>query len=190
MQSATSASSNIAIGYAAVGGAAATGSANIIIGDAAGYNLTSGSNNILIGQNAGRTGSNSPGQLGSVTTVSNEIQMGNTSHQGAFIQIGWTTVSDERDKGQIKDLPHGLDFINQLQPKSFEFKPDRDSEETDGIERYGFLAQDVLEIEGESPVVVNKNDENKLKMTNDYLVPILVNAIQELKAEIELLKSK
>ena len=190
LRNCTTGGSNIAIGYGAAEGGTVSGTHNVVIGDAAGYNLSGGSNNILIGQNAGRSGSTSPASLGSVTTNSNEIQMGNGSHSGAFIQVGWTTVSDARDKGQIKDVPHGLDFVSQLQPKSFEFKPDREIEETDGIERYGFLAQDVLELEGESPVVVNKNDENKLKMTNDYLVPILVNAIKELKAEIELLKSK
>jgi hypothetical protein len=186
----TTGGSNTFIGYAAAGGGTVSGAANICIGDATGYNLSGGSNNILIGQNAGRTGSQTPQSLGAVTTNSNEIQMGNGSHTGAYIQIGWTTVSDARDKGQIKDVPHGLDFVSQLQPKSFEFKSDREAEETDGIERYGFLAQDVLELEGDNPVVVNKNDENKLKMTNDYLVPILVNAIKELKQEIEILKSK
>ena len=187
----TSSAGNVAIGYASMGGGAMSGTGrNIALGDASMYNVTSGQNNIAIGWNAGRTGSNTPGSLGAITTNSNEIQMGNTSHSGAFIQIGWTTVSDARDKGNVKDVPHGLDFVNQLQPKSFEFKPDREVEDTDGIERYGFLAQDVLELEGDNPVVVNKNDEDKLKMTNDYLVPILVNAIKELKAEIELLKNK
>ncbi len=187
----TSSAGNVAIGYASMGGGAMSGTGrNIALGDASMYNVTSGQNNIAIGWNAGRTGSNTPDSLGSITTNSNEIQMGNKSHSGAFIQIGWTTVSDARDKGNVKDVPHGLDFVNQLQPKSFEFKPDRGAEDTDGIERYGFLAQDVLELEGDNPVVVNKNDEDKLKMTNDYLVPILVNAIKELKAEIELLKNK
>ena len=191
LDSCTSSAGNVAIGYASMGGGAMSGTGrNIALGDASMYNVTSGQNNIAIGWNAGRTGSNTPDSLGSITTNSNEIQMGNKSHSGAFIQIGWTTVSDARDKGNVKDVPHGLDFVNQLQPKSFEFKPDREVEDTDGIERYGFLAQDVLELEGDNPVVVNKNDEDKLKMTNDYLVPILVNAIKELKAEIEILKNK
>ncbi len=187
----TSSAGNVAIGYGSMGGAAMSGTGrNIAFGDASMYNVTSGQNNIAIGWNAGRSGSQTPQSLGSITTNSNEIQMGNTSHSGAFIQIGWTTVSDARDKGNIKEVPHGLDFVNQLQPKSFEFKPDREAKDTDGIERYGFLAQDVLELEGDNAVIVNKNDEDKLKMTNDYLVPILVNAIKELKAEIELLKNK
>jgi len=190
LRNCTTGGSNIAIGYAAAEGGTVSGGANIVIGDAAGYNLSGGSNNILIGQNAGRSGSTSPSSLGSVTTNSNEIQMGNGSHTGAFIQVAWTVASDVRDKGKIKDLPYGLDFVNQLQPKSFEFKPDREAEETDGIERYGFLAQDVLELEGDNPVIVNNKNENKLKMTNDHIIPILVNAIKELKQEIEILKSK
>tara|TARA_R110000823_G_scaffold258556_1_gene379935 strand:- start:9 stop:3521 length:3513 start_codon:yes stop_codon:yes gene_type:complete len=187
----TSSAGNVAIGYASMGAGVMSGTGrNIALGDASMYNVTNGQNNIAIGWNAGRSGFQTPQSLGSITTNSNEIQMGNTSHSGAYIQIGWTTVSDARDKGNVKDVPHGLDFVNQLQPKSFEFKPDREAEDTDGIERYGFLAQDVLELEGDNAVIVNKNDEDKLKMTNDYLVPILVNAIKELKAEIELLKNK
>ena len=187
----TSGNANIGIGYGPMGGTTdSTGERNICIGDNAGFDITSGGNNIAIGWNTGRAGSQTPQSLGSITTISNEIQMGNNSHVGAYIKIAWTVTSDARDKGKIKDVPHGLDFVNKLQPKSFEFKLDRKAEKTDGIERYGFLAQDVLELEQDNAVLINKNDENNLKMTNDYLVPILVNAIQELKAEIEILKKK
>ena len=190
MANATTAGSNIAIGYSASGGASMTGTKNISIGDAAGYNITSGSNNILIGANAGRTGSNNPGQLGSVTTLSNEIQMGNTSHSGAYIKISWTVTSDERDKTNIEEIPIGLDFINELKPIKYEFTNNREENTPDGIKRYGFKAQDILELEGESPVIVKNHDPESLKATHEYIIPVLVKAIQELKAEIELLKSK
>ena len=116
--------------------------------------------------------------------------MGNDDHTNAYIQISWTTVSDARDKGNVADIPYGLDFINQLNPKVYEFTNNREENIPDGKQRFGFLAQDVLEIEGDNPIIVNNTDENKLKMTNDYLVPVLVKAIKELKAEIETLKTQ
>ena len=36
----------------------------------------------------------------------------------------------------------------------------------------------------------NNSDENKLALQDSNLIPILVKAIQELKAEIEILKNK
>ena len=185
----TSGNGNIAVGYGANGSGAVTGSRNISIGDATGYNVTSGGNNILIGTNAGRSGFQTPQSLGSVTTNSNEIQMGNTSHTGAYIQIAWTTVSDARNKTNFKEIPLGLDFVSQLKPTSFEFKKERESNEADGIERYGFLAQDILELEGDKPVIVNNNDKENLKYTSDHLIPVLVKAIQELTAKVEKLES-
>ena len=53
--------------------------------------------------------------------------MGNTSHTAAYIQIGWTTVSDARDKTKIKELDKGLEFIEKLKPVSYEFKKERQS---------------------------------------------------------------
>ena len=83
-----------------------------------------------------------------------------------------------------------MDFVNKLKPTEYQFRKNRDTEETNGIKRYGFLAQDVLALEGDDPVIVKNHDPNLLTMTNDYLIPILVKSIQELKAEIEILKSK
>ncbi len=165
------------------------GDNNVCIGRNAGFLVTTGNNNILIGEAAGNNPSNS-NSLGVVTTGSNEIQMGNDDHTSAYIQISWTTASDARDKGNIADIPYGLDFINQLNPKVYEFTNNREENIPDGKQRLGFLAQDVLEIEGDNPIIVNNTDENKLKMTHDYLVPVLVKAIQELKAEIETLKTQ
>ena len=185
----TSGGSNIAIGYSAMGGNSVTGGGNIALGDAAGYNLQSGANNVLIGKNAGRSTSTTD-SLAQVDTGSNQIQIGNKTHTDAKVNISWTIVSDKRDKTKIKKLNKGLDFVQNLKPVSFERRKNRESQETDNKERYGFLAQDVLELEGKNPVIVNNEDKDNLKLTSDYIIPILVNSIKELKAEIELLKSK
>ena len=85
-------------------------------------------------------------------------------------------------------MPIGLDFVSKLNPVSFRFKESRDSDEANGPTRYGFLAQEVLELEGESPVVVDNEDLDNLKITDAYMIPVLVQAIKELKAEVDALK--
>ena len=119
--------------------------------------------------------------------------MGNNAHTCAQIQIAWTTVSDCRDKCIFGSVPHGRGFLQKIQPIEFAFKNRHTNEITDpeGKRRYGFSAQNVLEAEGnEHSVVVSAEDPEKLQMTNDYLVPILVNAVNELSAEIESLRSR
>ena len=186
----TSGNGNIALGYAANGSGAVSGSRNISIGDATGYNVTSGGNNILIGTNAGRTGSQTPQSLGGVTTESNQIQLGNNSHTSFKCKISLTVTSDKRDKTNLKEIPLGLDFVSQLKPTSFEFKKERESNKADGIERYGFLAQDILELEGDNPVIIDNENLDSLKYTSDHLIPVLVKAIQELTDKVKMLENK
>ena len=116
--------------------------------------------------------------------------MGHTGVTNAYVQVAWTVVSDARDKTEIEAIDKGLDFVNQLNPVSYKFRKDRDTEETNGKKRYGFLAQEVLEVEGVDNVIVDTEDADKLKMTNEELIPVLVKAIQDLKAEVETLKSQ
>jgi hypothetical protein len=47
-----------------------------------------------------------------------------------------------------------------------------------------------LAAEGDAPVVVSADDPDKLQITSDYMVPILVNAVNELSTEIESLKAR
>ena len=75
-------------------------------------------------------------------------------------------------------------------PRSFWFRKDRDSDEKTGQKRYGFFAQDILELEGSDNVIIDNDDSENLKYKGEHLVPILVNAIKELSAEVEQLKSQ
>jgi hypothetical protein len=108
----------------------------------------------------------------------------------ANIKIDWTVTSDLRDKTEIEDVPHGLDFVNQITPIKYKFKTSRENATPSGKARYGFKAQEILALEGDNPVLVNNDDEDNLKLTGAYLVPILVNAIKELKARIEVLENE
>ena len=117
------------------------------------------------------------------------ICVGNNFNTDAYIKIDWTVTSDERDKTDIQDVTRGLSFINQLKPKSFYFRRDRTTTEKSGKKRYGFLAQDILPLEGSDPIIIDNEDTNHLKYKGESLVPILVKAVQELSAEIEVLKA-
>ena len=58
-----------------------------------------------------------------------------------------------------------------------------------GQKRYGFFAQDILELEGSDNVIIDNEDPENLKYKGEHLVPILVNAIKELSAENTALKN-
>jgi hypothetical protein len=178
---------NIALGNGALLNGT-TSDNNIGIGWQALLCLTTGRNNLEIGANNGTTNTYAPPF--NITTECNRVVVGSTATTNAYIQVAWTAVSDARDKTEITALPVGLDFVTKLNPVSYRFKESRENEVATGPTRYGFLAQDVLEIEGENPVVVDTEDLDKLKITDSHLIPILVQAIKELKAEIDELKSR
>jgi hypothetical protein len=193
---------NVAIGADA--GALIGSNSNVAIGSSALSTLTSGQCNTAVGANAGATFTtgggniiigvmNSLGQTAPVfagSTQNNIIGMGHTSIASAYVQVAWTVTSDARDKMNFGSVPHGLDFVKQLQPVQYQFKFDRQSDEANGPVRYGFKAQDILALEGADPVIIDADDADKLKYRGESLVPVLVNAIQELSAKIETLESE
>jgi hypothetical protein len=165
-----------------------TGINNTATGSNALLDNTTGNNNIGIGRNAGRTGG-TPQGIVNITTESNRIVMGNDDHTCAQIKIAWTATSDCRDKTCFAPIAIGLDFVRALKPTEYQFRQGgRDSEYTDGKRRYGFLAQDVLPLEGDDPVIISVDDPNKLQYTEAHLIPVLVKAIQELAQEVQYLK--
>jgi len=167
-----------------------TGGSNTASGSSALFSNTTGVNNIGIGVNAGRTGS-TPAGICNITTESDYIVMGNDAHTCALIKVAWTATSDCRDKTCFKPLDHGLDFVRALKPTEYQFKKGgRDSVETDGKRRYGFLAQDILPLEGDAPVIISADNPEKLQYTESHLIPILVKAVQELTAEVDRLRAE
>ena len=181
-----------------------TGIQNTASGMAALQNNTTGSYNTASGYQAllsNTTGSGnsafnpltSAGTFAPVfnPTVENDrFCMGSTGVTNAYIQVAWTVVSDARDKTNFAPVPHGLDFVNQLQPTAYQFKEDRETDVATGIVRYGFKAQDILALEGDNPVIIDTEDLDKLRFNSDSLIPVLVNAIQELTARLQILEAK
>ena len=194
----TSGSSNTTVGDSS-GANILNGAGNSCFGDSSGINITSGTGNLCLGVNGGRSvttgsynivigGAYSPAY--SITTQSNYISMGSSSVTNAYIQVAWTVTSDARDKTNFGTVPYGLDFVTKLNPVSYQFKMSRDDDTPNGDIRYGFKAQDILALEGDSPVIIDAKTPEKLYYNSDSMVPVLVNAIKDLKAELDALKAE
>jgi hypothetical protein len=177
----TTGNNNIAIGQNALY-AGTTSNDTVCIGQDAGKNITTGVNNIVIGVTNG--GGNYRPAF-DITTESNRLVAGHTSVSNAYVQVAWTVVSDARDKTNFAPVTHGLDFVKQLNPVSYQFKETRESDVAHGPVRYGFKAQDILALEGDNPVIIDNEDSEKLRYNGEALVPVLVKALQELNAKFE-----
>jgi len=186
LNSNTTGANNVANGTDALY-ANTTGSNNTASGTYGLYNNTTGSGNIGIGF-VNDSGSYAP--VFNPSTQSNRLVLGHTSITNAYVQVAFTVTSDERDKMNFAPVPYGLDFVNKLKPTAFQFKVDRDTETPNGAVRYGFKAQDILALEGDNPVIIDNEDADNLKYKGEHLVPVLVNAVQELTAMVKELKSQ
>jgi len=183
---------NVGLGYCALNGMT-TGICNIGIGPYAGRCTTTGSNNIMIGRSTGNGGLAG----GNLTTESNRIILGTTSHTCAQIQIAWTVVSDVRDKKVLGTVPYGREFLRGIDPIKYQWLDERGSDALREGEKihYGFSAQNILEqehnvIPEENGVIISEDYPDKLQFTESHLIPVLVNAIKELDTENIEIKSK
>ena len=157
-----------------------TGSNNTFLGYNAGTSHTTGSNVTIVGNNA----------QGSSATVSNEITLGNSSVSTLRCQVtSITSLSDKRDKKDIKDSNYGLNVIDSIRPVTFTWD-NRDESENKGKKDVGFIAQELKEIDDDFLRLVYSENPEKLEATYGRLIPVMVKAIQELKAEVDNLKNK
>jgi hypothetical protein len=164
-----------------------TGNSNTAIGFCSLQANTTGSGNVMVG------GVSSGGSFTPVfnPTVENDrVVMGSSTVTNAYVQVAWTVVSDARDKIVEGTVPHGLEFVSQLEPKAFRFKKEREIEVPHGPLRYGFLAQDILALEGGEGVIIDTETPEKLLYNGEALVPVLVNAIRDLSAKVDTLQAE
>ena len=101
----------------------------------------------------------------------------------------YATSSDYRLKENVVPMEGALDRVDALKPSRFNFIADADKTVD------GFLAHEVAEIipeaiSGEKDAVDKEGNAIYQGIDQSKLVPLLVGAIQELKAEIETLKSQ
>ena len=183
----TTGANNTSLGSQTLGGGSMNGNNNTAVGYYAGNLITSGSGNVILG---GFTAAGVSSPAVGITTQNDYISIGSTSTTSAQIHVAWTVTSDIRDKTNFQTIPHGLDFVNGIETTSYQFTHDRITNEINGPVRYGFKAQQLLELEGNNPVIIDKSDSNKLKYNESCLIPVLVNAIQELTARLAILEGK
>lgn len=183
-----------------------SGTSNIYMGTFSGQRISTGTNNTLIGHRAGRDAVvNTPSTnstcvlIGSETEFSdngtsneivigydakgqgsNTVMLGNTSITDLYCYGALSSPSDIKLKENIEDLPYGLDDVAQMRPVEYDLK-------ADGRHDIGFIAQEMKQV---VPDVVKEMGDGTLSIQYAKLVPVLVNAIKELQAEVELLKSK
>jgi hypothetical protein len=93
-----------------------------------------------------------------------------------------SAISDQRYKENIRDLDVGLDAVMQLRPRKFDWKEGMGQDIKDAR---GFIAQEFEEV---FPDLVDEwkdpapDGEEPYKSVRQDLIPVLVKAIQELKA--------
>jgi hypothetical protein len=177
-----------------------TGWNNVCLGYHAGYNLSSGSHNTYVGAGAGdaATTGNHNICLGkdsdpSSNSAGGECTLGDgniTSLRCNDTSIG--SLSDQRDKTDITDLPIGLNFINALKPRKFKWAT-RDGNAKDGQYRAGFIAQELQSLESSTSVdyldLIIDNNPDRLEAKEGHLLPVLIKAVQELSAKVTALEA-
>ena len=154
---------------------------NTALGYLAGSNFTNLTNTTSIG-------------YASQANASNQVTLGNGAITSLRCQVtSITSLSDERDKTDIVEITEGLDFVSKLKPVTFTWNQ-RDGNRI-GLKSAGFIAQDLLELQNDSLIgenldLVSDTDPLKLEARYNNLLPILVKAIQELTARINVLENK
>ena len=192
--------SNLAIGgntlfLAGLGGTTCEQNTAIGVG-AGGTTYRSGSNNTILGYDADTSAAN----------VDDEFTLGNSSVATLRCAVtSITSLSDARDKTDIKDLSYGVDFIKSLTPREFTWnnRPeirvvrDENGNETEkeiqsknkGKKDFGFVAQEVQALDNDTLRLIYNSNPEKLEMSYGKLVPILVQAVKELTARLEALEN-
>ena len=112
-----------------------------------------------------------------------EQNMTNGTFTASGDVVAFGSPSDERLKENIKPIESALDKAMKLQGVTFDWKK---SDSILSIKKdIGFIAQDVQKV---APELVRENEDGYLSMRHQGIAPILLEAIKELKAEIEELK--
>jgi hypothetical protein len=215
MTSNTTGGNNTAIGFSALL-SNTTADNNTVVGYQAGYTNTTGVGNTYVGYNSGQVGTGSynsyfgPGAGNAITTGSKNLILGGYTGNfggldirtlsnylvlsdgdgtprayqvagGGWFQFNnltvWSITSDARIKKNVTSLTSGLDIVQALRPVEFDYIKDDKHD-------IGFIAQEYQTV---LPEQVVEGSDGMLSL-NQNLVPYLVKAIQELKAEIDQLK--
>ena len=114
------------------------------------------------------------------------VDMGGTIHATSSVI---TAISDQRLKENVRDIDTGLDAIMALKPRRFDWKEGKGQDKKNAA---GFIAQEFETVFPEC-VSTSKAGDDGIEYKNinhETLIPTLVKAIQELKAELDIVKTE
>ena len=191
---------NVALGKGA-GPDITSASGNICIGVDAGDAVTTGGNNIFIGKSTTADGGSHDTAIvigynstskGNATGFMNAGSGGNYAGNNSS---AWSTTSDRRIKKNIEDNNTGLDKINQVRVRNFEYRlpeeVDSELSQSAAINKegtqLGVIAQEVMEV---LPDIVDQESTGCYSVNPDNMTWYLVNAVKELSAKVEELEEK
>ena len=203
----TTGANNTAVGYQA-GVPITTGTNNVLIGYSAGsssgVDLVTGSSNIVIGGNRPTTSAAGSTHQIVLATAANIAGKGNNtgfiSPNGGGVFQGdnsssWSTTSDQRLKKNIVDNTEGLDKINAIQVRNFEYRlpeeVDPELKPADAVIKsgvqLGVIAQELQQV---CPDCVKQESTGVLSVDSDNIFWHMVNAIKELSAQVTALQTE
>jgi hypothetical protein len=176
-----------------------TGLNNTAFGAYAGRSLTSGAGCIFIGYNNNASSAASDSEF--VISTASITGKGNStafiSPNGGGVYQGnnsssWSTTSDQRLKKNIADNNDGLDKINSIQVRNFEYRlpeevtelPQNQAVQKTGIQ-LGVIAQ---ELQAVLPDCVKTESTGVMTVDQDNLTWYLINAVKELTARVKQLE--
>jgi hypothetical protein len=135
--------------------------------------------NMLVIKN---TDAQSSGQLFQLFLNSAGNTAGSISHSGTTAVL-YNVTSDARLKENVANADDAASLIDALQVRKFDWKEDSSHQ------RYGFIAQELVEV---APEAVNQPSDPDEMMGVDYskLVPMLVKELQSLRARVAELEGK
>ena len=209
----TSGASNTCVGHGA-GDKLADGGRNTCIGHDAGSNVITGNDNVFVGDSltVSSTGVGNAIALGYDFVIdANNFSFGKASNvvtNDFDSDADWSRSSDLRLKRNIQDSTLGLDFINDLRPIKFQWKPsneipkemkseyNEENKKNLDITSHGFIAQEVKEAidkHGDTTFGgwhLDKTDNETQRVKKNMFVMPLINAVQELSSQIKTLQDE
>ena len=168
------------------------------MGYSAGSIITSGAGNVIAGYSAGPSAATDNysivlGYTASGKGSSTAFIGGSSGAYNGANSSSWSTTSDRRIKKNIEDNNEGLEKINAVRVRNFEYRACDEIDELDescAIDKsgtqIGVIAQEIMEV---LPEAVTQESTGCYSVNPDSITWLLVNAVKELSAKVTALEN-
>jgi hypothetical protein len=156
-------------------------SGNLLVGTTSATNTPSQGITLMQNTNIGSIGighaSGTADGNGYLQFAFNGSSIGSVTQSGSGTAVLYNVTSDSRLKKNIADADNASSLIDALQVRKFDWKANGEHQ------RYGFIAQELLEV---APEAVSQPTDPDDMMGVDYskLVPMLIKEVQSLRARV------